>query len=99
MDGKARLLARLGRLLLALLLLPAAAAAAQTISGRWLLDFEADGTIQLTFKRSDQGHGNWTSSDDYRLEDFRGLQPPKGSAHVPAAFEMVRDAGTVKFEG
>lgn len=68
-------------------------------SGRWVLDFEPDGSIQLTLKRRADGHGNWSSSDDYLTKDFRGLQRPAGSAEVPARFEMVRDAGTITFEG
>ena len=70
-------------------------------SGRWILDFERDGSIQLTLKRRADagGHGNWSSSSDYETRDFRGLQRPSGSSEAPARFQMVRDAGTISFEG
>src|SRR5262249_22639197 len=42
-------------------------------SGRWILDFDKDGWLQLTMKRRSGGHGNWTSSDDYKISDFHGL--------------------------
>src|SRR5262245_51581767 len=87
------------RAVLALVILPAGLMSAQTVTGRWLLDFDTDSSIQLTLKQRESGHGNWSSSDDYRLEDFRGLVRPQGSADVPATFEMVRDAGTIRFEG
>ena len=69
------------------------------VSGRWLLDFEQDGSIQLTLKRRSDSHGSWNSSSDYELKDFRGLQRPSGTSDAPARFEMVRDAGTIAFEG
>src|SRR5262249_41364628 len=54
---------------------------------------------QLTMKRRSGGHGNWTSSDDYKVSDFQGLARPAGSAESPAHFQLVRDAGTVTFDG
>ena len=72
------------------------------VSGRWLLDFEQDGSIHLTLKRRSDGRGHWNSwnnSSDYELSDFRGLQRPSGTSDAPSRFEMVRDAGTIAFEG
>ena len=56
------------------------------VSGRWLLDFENDGSIHLTLKRRSDGRGNWNSwnnSSEYELKDFRGLQRPSGSSDAP----------------
>ena len=83
---------------LALLAEQAASGPAAT-SGRWLIDFDPDGTLQLTLKRKANGHGSWNSSDDYRVKDFQDLQRPSGTTEVPAHFQMVRDAGTFTFDG
>jgi hypothetical protein len=56
-----------------------AAPSARAISGRWLMDFDRDGTVELTLKRRDPGN-NWNSSDDYRASDFQGLTVPSGAA-------------------
>lgn len=73
-------------------------AAAQPIEGRWLLDFDRGGRVELTLERRG-GHRSWNHSSDYRLEDFRGLARPEGTAETPVSFELVRDAGTFVFEG
>src|SRR5262245_43489358 len=90
--------------LLALSLSPRIARAEPTstesIHGRWLVDFRPDGSVELTLKRrSTSGSDNWTSSDDYTVGDFEGLRRPTGSSDAPASFRMVRDAGTISFEG
>src|ERR1700754_1640614 len=69
------------------------------VYGRWLMDFDRDGSIQLTLKRRDTGHNSWNSSDDYRRSDFQGLTVPTGAADVPTKFTLPRDAGTISFEG
>lgn len=75
------------------------ASRAQAPDGRWLLDFDReDGRVQLTIKRS-SAHGNWNSSSSYSMQEFRGLTRPAGAAGKPARFELVRDAGTIRFEG
>src|SRR5262244_311832 len=87
--------------LAALLCLAAPASSrAQDVEGRWLLDFDSyeRGRLQLTMKRT-VSRGNWSNSDSYSIDEFRGLSIPAGRASVPAHFEMVRDAGTVRFEG
>jgi uncharacterized protein (DUF433 family) len=72
---------------------------AEALDGRWILDFDReDGRVQLTIKRSSE-HGNWNSSSGYEMQEFRGLSRPAGSAAQPARFELVRDAGTFRFEG
>ena len=72
---------------------------AETLEGRWFLDFDrADGRVQLTMKRT-SSHGHSTNSSSYSPEDFRGLSLPRGGGTTPARFELVRDAGTVRFEG
>lgn len=69
-------------------------------TGRWLLDFERDGSLQLTLKRkSDGARDNWSSSDDFHIGEFQGLQRPASSAEVSVHFLLVRDAGTVAFDG
>ena len=98
---------RFGRIALGLLLLTPslglrgdpAPASPDAAGGRWILDFERDGSVQLTLRRRPDGHGSWSSSNDYVLGDFQGLQRPSSPAEVPATFTMVRDAGTVRFEG
>jgi hypothetical protein len=75
------------------------AASDEAITGRWLIDFDEDGSLQLTLKHGARGHGSWNSSDDYAVKDFRGLQRPSAREEVPARFELVRDAGTIAFEG
>jgi len=82
---------------------PAPAPAAGPIEGRWLLDFDSDtqrgdGRAQLTLKRS-HARGSWTNSNPIALSELRGLSRPAGSADVPARFALVRDAGTISFEG
>jgi hypothetical protein len=72
--------------------------ASAPIQGRWFLDFDRDaGKAQLTMKRGSRG--NWTNSHTVSLAEFRGLSRPSGSADVPAQFSLVRDAGTVSFDG
>jgi hypothetical protein len=75
------------------------AARAQALDGRWILDFDReDGRVQLTMKRS-SAHGNWNSSSGYEMTEFHGLTRPGSGAGQPARFELVRDAGTIRFEG
>ncbi|HEY3203714.1 MAG TPA: hypothetical protein VGL03_08635 [Thermoanaerobaculia bacterium] len=69
------------------------------IQGRWLIDFERDDAIQLTLQRRSDGHQSWNSSSGFSLRDFQGLRRPAGAADVPVRFEMLRDAGTISFEG
>ena len=89
----------ISRFLLAACLAAPASSRAETVEGRWLLDFDRqDGRVQLTMKRT-TSHGHWNSSSSYSLEDFRGLSLPKGNAPVATRFELVRDAGTIRFEG
>jgi hypothetical protein len=72
----------------------------EPVHGRWLVDFRPDGSVELTMKRrSSSGSDNWTSSDDFTATDFDGLHRPTSSADVAASFRMVRDAGTITFEG
>src|SRR5580765_7702624 len=77
-----------------------ASSRAEDVEGRWMLDFDTyeRGRFQLTMKRT-TGHGNWSNSSSYSLDEFRGLSIPAGRTPAPAHFEMVRDAGTVRFEG
>ena len=70
----------------------------QELQGRWLLDFEREDRVQLTMKRESPRHHS-ESSWGLRPGDLRGLVRPSGSAEAPARFELVRDAGTVFFEG
>ena len=83
------------------LLSPALLFAGTATSGRWLVDFNPDGTLELTLKRRSEGsgHWNWSSSSNYQLRDFQGLARPSGAGDVAVTFQMVRDAGTVAFEG
>jgi len=94
------------RLALALVLLAAPLtvaglprASGEPMSGRWIVDFDKDGWLELTLKRRSDGHGNWTSSNDYKVSDFQGLSRPAGTAEAPAHFQLVRDAGTIAFDG
>jgi hypothetical protein len=94
---------RTERLLLALsvsiLLAAPAFSRGETLEGRWLLDFDrADGRLQLTMQRTSP-RGHWNSSSSFSAEDFRGLSRPRAGGAVAARFEMVRDAGTIRFEG
>jgi hypothetical protein len=86
-------------ILVSLVLAAPSASRAQALDGRWLLDFDReDGRVRLTIKRS-SAHGNWNSSSSYSMQEFRGLTRPAGTAGKPARFELVRDAGTIRFEG
>jgi hypothetical protein len=87
-------------LVLALTLPPFAGAAPGPIQGRWLLDFtREEGRAELTMRRTDT-LGHWSSSHTVSLSDLQGLsRPPQSSAEVPARFSIVRDAGTIAFEG
>ncbi len=86
-------------ILVSLVLAAPSASRAQSVDGRWILDFDReDGRVQLTIKRS-SARGNWNSSSGYEMQEFRGLSRPSGSAGKPARFELVRDAGTIRFEG
>ena len=91
----------IGRALALCLLSPALLFAGTATSGRWLVDFNPDGTLELTLKRRSEGsgHWNWSSSSTYQLRDFQGLARPSGAGDVAVTFQMVRDAGTVAFEG
>jgi hypothetical protein len=73
--------------------------AAAPLHGRWILDFQDGGRVELTLKRSDRGRGHWKSSDDFEVRDFQGLQRPSGKDRTPAHFELRRDAGTLSFDG
>jgi len=85
--------------LLSLFLGAPSPAPGQALEGRWLLDFDReDGRVQLTMRRS-SSQGNWNNSSSYALTDFRGLVRPAGTVQKPAHFEMVRDAGTIRFDG
>ena len=69
--------------------------AAAEADGRWMLDFDRGGdVVQLTTKRA---HSNHSSS--YPRSAFRELVRPASNASSPARFQLVRDAGTVTFEG
>ena len=84
-------------ILAATLVFPRVADAA--IDGRWILEFEPkEDRVQLTTKRS-SWHGHSENSCSYPTSAFRGLTRPKSSTDSPARFEMVRDAGTLTFEG
>ena len=86
-------------ILAAIVLAAPSASRGEALDGRWILDFDrADGRVQLTIKRS-SAHGNWNSSSGYEMQEFRGLSRPAGSAGQPARFQLVRDAGTIHFEG
>src|SRR4249919_3525215 len=65
-----------------------AAPPSERIEGRWLLEFDRDGSVQLTAERRSAGHGHWNNSSDYALKDFRGLVRPAGKTEVPARFEL-----------
>jgi hypothetical protein len=81
--------------------LAAVDSAAEPMTGRWMIDFERpDGNVLLTtHRRSSSGHGEWTSSSSYSKAEFRALVRPAGPSETPARFELVRDAGTIAFEG
>jgi len=84
-------------ILISVVLAAPAPSPAQSVDGRWILDFDRDdGRVQLTIKRS-SARGNWNSSSSYSLQEFRGLTRPAGTAGRPARFELVRDAGTIRF--
>ncbi|HEY1434530.1 MAG TPA: 4-hydroxy-3-methylbut-2-enyl diphosphate reductase [Thermoanaerobaculia bacterium] len=70
-------------------------------TGRWLIDFDRGDSLELTLKRRspDGGRNNWSTSNEYRVKDFQGLQRPATPAEAPAHFELVRDAGTITFDG
>ena len=86
-------------ILVSLVLAAPSASRAQALDGRWILDFDREnGRVQLTIKRS-SARGNWNSSSGYEMQEFRGLSRPSGSTGKPARFELVRDAGTIRFEG
>src|SRR5512143_2965519 len=69
------------------------------IEGRWIAEFDGpDGRVQLTTKRVSAGHGS-THSSSYPFSSFRGPVRPSASPPTPARVELVRDAGTVVFEG
>ncbi len=89
----------MGALLALALPLTPPEAVSGTIQGRWFLDFDrTDGQAQLTMKRTGV-RGSWNSSHGVALSDFRGLTRPSGTADVPARFSLVRDAGTITFDG
>ena len=65
------------------------------VAGRWMLDFDRGGDrVQLTTKRANSNHSN-----SYPSSSFLGLVRPASSTSSPARFELVRDAGSVTFEG
>jgi hypothetical protein len=80
------------------LALPRIAQAA--IEGRWIAEFDdsSEGRVQLTTKRG-SGRHNSTNSSSYPLSAFRGLVRPASKREAAARFELVRDAGTLVFEG
>src|ERR1044072_9171564 len=78
-----------------------------TITGTWKIERRYDketkaektGEIQLSMeRRSDGGHNNQSSG--YKISDFEGLSYDQiNSTNSTASFRMVREAGTIDFEG
>jgi len=71
------------------LLLAANGDGASGTAGRWLIDFNRDGSMELTLKRRTEGRGhwNWSSSNSYDVKDFQGLARPSGVTRTFAGFK------------
>lgn len=77
------------------------APAAESITGRWMVDSRADaGQVQLTLHRGD-AHSNSTSSSPIPIGNLRGLTRTQIDAATGQTihFEVVREAGTFTCEG
>src|SRR6185369_16566146 len=79
-----------------------AAAAQSADRGTWQIYYEPSRErVELTVQHYEDGtrrHG--TTSFGVRPEALRGLPPSRLSSYTgPASFQLVRDAGTVNFEG
>ena len=78
--------------------------AQNAVTGEWRADLRGDaerepGTIQFNFeRRSPSGGHNNQSSFGIRLEDLQGLTRDQLQGGK-AAFRLVREAGTIDFEG
>src|SRR6187549_462543 len=70
------------------------------INGQWFLSpSKTDGFVNLTLQREGPGV-HFNSSDGIRLINLRGLNATQMQQDGSAArFELVRDAGTIEFEG
>ncbi|HVG17659.1 MAG TPA: hypothetical protein VNI02_01300 [Blastocatellia bacterium] len=79
--------------------------AQEAITGQWIIEPDrgkerrAD-SVHLTIQRSQNGRGNFNSTDNVKLENFRGLtQTQMAGSGSAVQFQIVRDAGVLNCEG
>ena len=97
------------RVLIAVLALVAipALATAQTIEGTWESRYrdrddrwDEQRDVQLSLRIDTRGDGNWQSGFGISSDELRGLSSSQASGTASdVTFEMVREAGTIRFEG
>ncbi len=74
-----------------------APAGSGAVSGKWQLEDGKDGEVDLHVEFSPRPGSRHSSSEDRPRSDFRGL--PAAGFRGPASFELVREAGVLRFEG
>jgi hypothetical protein len=73
--------------------------AERSYTGKWLVEVESGGRVQLTFDFGEDGDHNMTS-DTVSLAELRGLSADQArSDGTTVRFQIVRDAGTFECEG
>jgi hypothetical protein len=83
--------------MLLLCAIPASAdPAPPTITNTWTAELEGDGTLQLNLQR--EGGRGW-HGQRIPLSSLRGLPREQALARATVRFELVRDAGTIVFDG
>jgi hypothetical protein len=97
MFNGSQLISALAMLTLLLSAFPARAATGPApITGTWTGEFKGENEVQLNLQM--KGQSGW-SGQSLSLSSLRGLTRQQGANGASVRFELVRDAGTVAFEG
>src|SRR5215210_7237182 len=93
--------AALGVVMLACFARVSSTSAQEAITGQWIIEpNRGKDSVHLTIQRNSNGHSNWNSSNNVKMDSFRGLSQTQSAAGGSTVqFQIVRDAGVFNCEG